>query len=46
MVGSTRCIGLRLATLESGEVRLDRVILSELGFDIVIDRDELLNRSS
>lgn len=46
MVGFTCCIGLRLATLESGEVRLDRVILGELGFDIAIDRDELLNRSS
>lgn len=46
MAGFTCCIGLRLATLQSGEVRLDRVILSELGFHIVIDRDELLNRSS
>lgn len=33
---------LRLASLQGCEVRLDRVVLAELGLDVVVDRNELL----
>lgn len=32
----------RLLAVQSGQVRLDRVVLVELGLDIIIDIDEFL----
>lgn len=37
----TRC--LRLATLEVGKIRPDGVVLVELGFDVAVHGDKLLD---